>query len=511
MKSGKDGLQPEAMMLQSILDALPFCVFWKDLNGVGLGCNKALANVAGLASPQDYIGKTDYELPWTKEEADFFRECDRRVMESGIAEVNIVESQQQSDGQTAWLETSKIPLVDIEGNVIGILGAFHDITERKLLEDEHIETQKLDSLGVLAAGLAHDFNNILAMILASSQLAKVKASNGAAADTVINHLDGIEKGAKRASALTEKFMSYSERGDATKVLCDVSEIIKESIAFVKSSLNPSVRFNDLKITGLVYADLNQLNQVINNLLINATQASSGETEVVIDAKHIELTHTHHSNLQPGTYIAISIKDNGSGISESVINNIFDPYYTTKKNGRGLGLTSCKTIINNHNGALQVESILGAGSTFTVLLPTAPSQQDVPIVHHPFSKELVYGSGRILYVEDDIHTQASITELLEELGYTVQSYSYLESAMGYIKSQPNEYDLVITDFIIGDHRSGGAEILNGVRSSRPHCPVILISGYFEQPNSEQFENCSFSYIARKPVDFVKISQVIKRLI
>ena len=166
--------QPSIELFQSVFDALPFCVFWKDVNSVGLGCNQALANIAGLDSPKDYIGKTDYDLPWTEEEADFFRECDRRVMDSGKAELNIIESQKQANGRIAWLETSKIPLTDTDGNIIGILGAFHDITERKRIEDENIAIQKLDSLGTLAAGLAHDFNNVLGMILASSQMAKMK-------------------------------------------------------------------------------------------------------------------------------------------------------------------------------------------------------------------------------------------------------------------------------------------------------------------------------------------------
>jgi two-component system cell cycle sensor histidine kinase/response regulator CckA len=146
------------------------------------------------------------------EEADFFRECDQRVMDSGKAEVNIFESQKQANGRLVWLETSKIPLTDTQGNVIGILGAFHDITERKRIEDENIASQKLDSLGALEAGLAHDFNNVLSIILASSQLAKVKITDGAEISQVLKYLDNIESATKRASALTEKFMNYSERG-----------------------------------------------------------------------------------------------------------------------------------------------------------------------------------------------------------------------------------------------------------------------------------------------------------
>ena len=284
MNSNNSISQPSEELLQSVLDALPFCVFWKDRNSVGLGCNQALADIAGLISPQDYIGKTDYDLPWTTEEADFFRECDRRVMDSGQAEVNIIESQKQANGRLAWLETSKIPLTDAQGNVIGILGAFHDITERKRIEDENIASQKLDSLGALAAGLAHDFNNVLSMILASSQLAKVKVANGTDASKVLKYLDNIENATKRASVLTEKFMNYSERGQITKVVCDLSEMIEESISFVQSSIHSPIRYKASDLDEMLYADVNQIHQVINNLLINAAQASTNSEEIIVNVQ-----------------------------------------------------------------------------------------------------------------------------------------------------------------------------------------------------------------------------------
>lgn len=509
MNSNDENSQPSIALFQSVLDALPFCVFWKDRHSVGLGCNQAMATIAGLNAPKDYIGTTDYDLPWTKEEADFFRECDRRVMDSGVAEVNIIESQKQANGQIAWLETSKIPLTDEEGKVIGILGAFHDITERKRIEDENIASQKLDSLGTLAAGLAHDFNNVLGMILASSQLAKMKIANGADEAKVIKHLDGIEKATKRASALTEEFMNYSERGEVTKVVCDISEVIEESIAFVKSSINPSIIFNANHFEGMLYADINQIHQVINNLLINASQASTNNKEIIVNVEQYEVNQENDLALHPGNYLAIAIKDNGVGIADDEKDNIFNPYYTTKDNGHGLGLSSCQTIIKNHNGAIDVESKVGIGSTFTIFLPIAPQQDDVALIHRPFSTELMCGSGRILYIEDDLNTQASFAEVLEELGYEVQNYSCLALAIDYIKRYPDAFDIVITDFIIGDYSFGGQDVLDTVRSFRPNCPVILLSGYFKHVDSRTAKDHEFSYIAQKPVDLAKISQIVKR--
>jgi len=166
--------KPSLEMFQAVIDALPSCVFWKDKNSVGLGCNKVFAEVSGLDSPEEYIGKSDFDLPWTKEEASFFREFDQRVIQSNTAEFNIIESQKQADGHLQWFETSKIPLIDSNGDVIGVMGVIHDITERKKAEDVNIANQKLETLASLSAGLVHDFNNILSMILGSSQLAAKK-------------------------------------------------------------------------------------------------------------------------------------------------------------------------------------------------------------------------------------------------------------------------------------------------------------------------------------------------
>ena len=503
--------QPSIELFQSVFDALPFCVFWKDRNSVGLGCNQALATIAGLESPKDYIGKTDYDLPWTKEEADFFRECDRRVMDSGKAEVNIIESQKQANGKIAWLETSKIPLTDSNGNIIGILGAFHDITERKRIEDDNIASQKLDSLGALAAGLAHDFNNVLGMILASSQLAKMKIANNSEETKIIKYLDNIEKATKRASALTEKFMNYSERGQVSKVVCNISEMIEESIAFVQSSIKPSIRYEANSIEEMLYADVNQINQVINNLLINASQASTDNDEIIVHLKKCEIDNSEFLALSTGSYFAVSIKDNGIGIADHQKDAIFKPYFTTKERGHGLGLSSCQTIIKNHNGAIKVNSKVGSGSTFTIYLPLSPSQKDVSLIHTPFSTEIMRGSGRILYIEDDLNTQASVVEILQELGYKVQYYSDVKSATDYITEHHDDFDMVITDFIIGDSLQGGTEILDNVRFIRPSCPVILLTGYFNHLDKRTENSHVFSYIAQKPVDFAIISQIINNFL
>ncbi len=500
--------QPSLAMFQAVIDALPFCIFWKDKESVGLGCNQALAEVAGFNSPKEYIGKTDYDLPWTKEEADFFRECDQRVIKSNQAELNIIESQMQADGHVAWIETSKIPLIDNHGEVIGILGAFHDISERKKAEDANVAHQKLETLATLSAGLAHDFNNILSMILGSSQLATMKIEKGCAAREVLKYLDRIEKATERASKLTGKFMSYSKQGEVTKTVFNNSEMIEDVISFIQPSIKSPLMHKTCDVNSLLYADINQLNQVLSNLILNASHASTHNEVIIVNVSYCNIELEDALDLTPGSYIAISVTDKGIGMSEECQKSIFKPYFTTKENGNGLGLSSCLSIIENHNGSIQVESTLGVGSTFTVYLPISTTDGQSAI-HQAFSDEVIRGSGNILYIEDDLNTQISMLEMLKNLGYQVKTYESLAPAMQYINEHPDSFDLVLTDYMLGDFESAGETILNSVYKVRPDCPVILITGYFERLKASMENDSKFSYIVQKPVAIAQISQIINR--
>jgi len=510
MTDKKAPIQPSTHLFQSVLDALPLCVFWKDRNSVALGCNQALADVAGLKSPDEYIGKTDYEMPWSKEEADFFVECDQRVMDSEESELNIIESQVQANGKLAWLETSKIPLTDENGDVIGILGAFQDITERKRIEDENIENQKLDSLATLAAGLAHDFNNVMAMILGSTQLTKLKIAQGCHSSELVKYLDRIEQATERAANLTEKFMNYSQRGEVSKSIFSPIKMIEEAIAFILPTINSPINIEANNLEGEIYADLNQIHQVINNLLINAAHASTHGEKITVNIKDCMIEASSAIELRSGRYFAISIKDQGIGISPEQQQEIFKPYFTTKDNGHGLGLSSCLSIVKNHNGTLDVESTKGQGANFTVYLPISEYDTCSKLNHTSFTNEVVHGNSRILYIEDDKDTQESMLEIFNEIGYQVQSFSALKPALNFIEQQSDSFDMVVTDYIIGSDHHGGQDILDKVRATNNDCPVILVTGYFQRVENPEEEQNEFSYIAQKPVSLAQISQVLNLL-
>ncbi len=202
-------------ILQLVLNNIPQFIFWKDINSVYLGCNKNFAEAAGVEKPEKIVGKTDYDLAWEESEADFFCECDRRVMGTNVPEYHIVETQLQADGKKAWLDTNKIPLHNTLGEVIGILGTFEDITERKQAEEEKAkltdqlhQAQKIESIGQLAGGVAHDFNNLLGVILGYTELALMKADPSS---PLISDLEENRKAAYRAAELTRHLLTFARK------------------------------------------------------------------------------------------------------------------------------------------------------------------------------------------------------------------------------------------------------------------------------------------------------------
>jgi two-component system cell cycle sensor histidine kinase/response regulator CckA len=210
---------------------------------------------------------------------------------------------------------------------------------------------------------------VLGIILASSQVAKAKIAHSPEETKILKYLDNIENATKRASALTEKFMNYSERGQVTKVVCNISEMIEESIFFVQPSIKASIKYDTNNIDDFLDVYVNKIHQVINNLLINASQASTMNEEITIKVKTCKMIQSESFLLSSGNYFAISIQDNGVGIDNHQKDVIFKPYITRNDEAHGLGFSSCQTIVKNHNRSIQVESKVGSGSIFTLYFPS----------------------------------------------------------------------------------------------------------------------------------------------
>ncbi len=507
-KQAEDALYDSRQMLQLVLDTIPQRVFWKNKDLVYVGCNKTLAQDCGCKEPVELIGKTDYDLGWS-DTAERYTDDDRQVMQTGIPKLNYEEPQHGSDGSLKWLEKSKVPLRDKSGNIIGILGTYEDITERKNMESELLRAQKLESIGLLAGGIAHDFNNVLTAILGYISLAK----RSAAPDTKqFNHLIEAEQASFRARDLTQRLITFARGGSPVRKTLQLAELIRNAAGLTLSGSMANCDFIIPEDLWSVNADEGQINQVINIFVSNADQAMPGGGKIAIHCENIEINQVDTLPLGEGKYITIAIQDQGSGIAEENINKIFDPYFTTKDKGRGLGLTAAYSIIKRHGGHISVKSSAGNGTTFTIYLPatTPEAQNTMTVITLPKQNSV---NGRILVMDDEEIVRMVAGEMLEYLGCTVDFAENGEEAVEKYKLALQAgipFDAVIMDLTIPG-AMGGKDAIKLLRDIDPQVKAIVSSGYSSDPIMADYESYGFAGVVSKPYQLPELNTQLGRIL
>lgn len=273
------------------------------------------------------------------------------------------------DGTERMLADSGAPIRDKEGKIIGVVLVFRDITEQKKMEEELLKASKLDSVGLLAGGIAHDFNNILTAILGNISLAKMDKN----LDEIFERITQAEKACLRVRDLTQQLLTFSKGGAPVKRVASIAELIRDSAIFALRGSNVRCDFSMPADLWPVEVDEGQISQVINNLVINAQQAMPAGGGIQVRCENIRVERGLALPLEKGEYVKISIEDHGVGIPKEYLQKIFDPYFTTKQKGSGLGLTTSYSIIKNHDGIITVESEVGVGTTFGVYLPVSKKE------------------------------------------------------------------------------------------------------------------------------------------
>lgn len=502
-KQAEEALRVSEEMFRLVLSNIPQAVFWKDRDSRYLGCNKAMADSVGIDAPGDIAGKTGYDLSMTTEQADLFLECDRRIMESGRPELHIEENMRRPDGTEAWLETNMVPLYDIEGKVMGILGTFEDITERKLLDKELINARKLESLGILAGGIAHDFNNILAVILGNVSYARIYAE---AESELYTPLKEAEAACLRAQGLTHQLLTFSRGGKPVKESIRIGELLKEATEFSLHGSNVSCRFKIARDLWPIEADRGQIGQVINNLVINADQAMPEGGELEVRAENVEITKGVVPSLEAGKYVKVEVEDGGVGISGEHLEKIFDPYFTTKQKGSGLGLASIYSIVINHSGMIRAISEPGKGATFVIYLPASKEEpKDEKVI-----EDIVFGEGRVLLMDDEAIIRDLALRLFTILGYEVETAADGKEAVekyreARIAGRP--FGVVILDLTVKGGM-GGEEALKRLKAIDPEVKAIVSSGYSIDSVMSDYKAAGFSGMIAKPYSLPKISRVLR---
>jgi len=384
---------------------------------------------------------------------------------------------------------------------------FHDITDKRRMEDELIKMQKLESLGILAGGIAHDFNNILTALTGNLSLARMHVEPDG---KVHKRIKEAEKASLRARDLTQQLLTFSRGGEPIKQLALIGELVKDSSQFILRGSNVKCEYLLPADLWLVELDEGQISQVLNNLVINADQAMPDGGTVTIRAENIHISSKGSHFLKGGDYVAVSVEDQGSGISEKYITKIFDPYFSTKHKGHGLGLATAYSIVNKHGGLLEAESELGKGSVFRFYLPASPKNK---FSQASDGEGIFIGKGFILLMDDDEKVREISREMFEHLGCQVKTASDGRQALEiYSKAMQDKtpFDAVILDLTVPGGM-GGKETMEELLKIDSLATVIVSSGYANDPIMAHYKDYGFSGVVPKPYKIEEVSKVLKKLL
>lgn len=456
----------------------------------------------------EIIGKNWFDNFIPKKDIDTVKEVFDRLLSGEVGLYKYFENpvlcKHGEEKIIAWYNTI---LYDEHGQISGTLSSGQEITVRKKMEAEMQKTERLESLGLLAGGIAHDFNNILAAILVNISLAKMHSEDNQKA---LERLAEAEKAINRAQNLTQQLLTFSKGGAPIKSLSAIQDILKDTAEFALSGSNARAKFTVQDNLNHVAIDRGQISQVIQNLIINAEQAMPDGGVIRISAENVTLAEDTKPPLKQGKYVKITVKDSGIGIPPEHLHKIFDPFFSTKQKGSGLGLSTAYSIIRNHNGSIAVESELGKGSVFSVYLPAAENE----VVKKTKTKQkIVPGRGKILLMDDEEMILEATGQLLHNIGYSVdKARNGNEAVKLYEAAQKSgqPYAAAILDLVVPGGM-GGKETVRLLRQIDPQVKAIVSSGYSTDSIMADFSEYGFAAAVSKPYKPEELSAVLQRVI
>lgn len=487
--------------------------------GDGVICTDAAGDIVlmnGVAeeltgwSEEEAIGRALHEVFYIINEKTRKR-CDNPVEKVlgtggvvGLANHTLLVSR---DGTERILADSGAPIRGKDGETIGVVLVFRDVTETRKMEEELQKVEKLESIGVLAGGIAHDFNNILMGILGNITLAKMYAESD---EKIIERLTEAEKASLRAKDLTQQLLTFSKGGAPIKKTASIAELLKDSVSFALRGSNVRCEFFLPDDLWPVEIDKGQMNQVINNLVINAQQAMPEGGIISVRAENMAAGKEHALPLKEEKYVRIAIEDQGIGIAKEHLPRIFDPYLTTKQKGSGLGLTTAYSIIKNHDGYISVESRLGEGTRFDIYLPACEKAIAEKKV---FEERPLVGKGKILVMDDEEIVRNVVGEMLRSIGYEVEfARDGAEAIEVYKKAGESgeAFNAVIMDLTVPGGM-GGKEAIKKLLEIDPRVRSIVSSGYSNDPIMSNFKKYGFRGVVAKPYEMKNLAKVVHRVV
>jgi len=505
-----DRMQVEETLRESytIINRSPAVVFlWKNAEGWPVQfVSDNIKELLGYTAEELASGKISYTKMLHPDDLERVAQEVVKNSEKGIE--NFVHKPYRiftKDGETKWVDDRTFIRRNEKGDITHYQGIVLDITERKRLEEELLRAEKLESVGLLAGGIAHDFNNILTTILGNVSLAKMQMTPDG---ETFEMLSEAEKASIRAQTLTKQLLTFAKGGAPIKETASIKDILKESPSFVLRGSKSSCKLSIAEDLWPAEVDVGQISQAINNIVINANQAMPEGGTIRVEAENLTIDDGHGLPLKPGRYIRISIKDQGVGIAEKHLANIFDPYFTTKHDGSGLGLATAHSIIEKHEGHITVESLIGVGTTLHIYLPASdkmiPEKEEV---------QLIKGQGRILVMDDEASLRKMLGRMLKNLGYESKfAKDGAEAIEMYKAAKKSEkpYDAVIMDLTIPGGM-GGKEAIEKLLEIDPEVKAIVSSGYSDDPVLTNFQEYGFMGMMPKPFESLSLGKVLHEVL
>jgi PAS domain S-box len=398
---------------------------------------------------------------------------------------------------------------DENNNILGTVIVLRDITDKLRMENELLKASKIESVGLLAGGIAHDFNNILTVIMGNISLTQMYLKSGNI-ERIYDRLDDMENASIQAKGLTQQLLTFARGGAPVVKKASIVNVLKQTASFALSGSNIKCEFSLPDGLWPALIDEGQISQVINNLIINAKQAMPDGGIIDIRAENFSVGKDSSLLVSPGNYILISVEDHGCGVPQEYISKIFDPYFTTKATGTGLGLSTSYSIIKKHGGFITLESILGVRTTFYVYLPALPQQS---LKKEGKKGELVCGTGAVLIMDDEESVRNVLKGMLTQLGYKVScAKDGVETIKAYENARENAmcFDAVIMDLTIPGGM-GGKETVRELIKLDPEVKAIVSSGYSNDPIMGEYRGYGFMGVVTKPYKIEELSREVYRVI
>lgn len=461
--------------LASIIDSSEDAILSKDLNGIITSWNRGAENIYGY-SAEEIVGK-HISLLTPPDRPDEIPEILKKIARGESTE-HYESVRVTKDGRHLNVSISVSPLHDASGKIIGASAIARDITSQKRGESQLRQAQKMEAIGRLAGGVAHDFNNVLAIINACREFLRDRIDPAADASV---YVDNIKKATERGALLTKQLLAFSRTSGVQPRILDLNERLKDISKLLRPLMGDDVEIlvTSKSPTAIIEADPGQLDQIVINLAVNARDAMPRGGKFILETGSVRFDEAfadRHQTMPAGKYIQLSASDTGVGMDEATISRIFEPFFTTKEVGKGtgLGLATVYGIVKQSDGHILVYSEPGHGTTFKIYLPNAEHKLGTRAKAEPETVSPKREGTTILLVEDDEIMRGLTRQLLQEHGYTVFEANDGKSALEWVQSYGGPIDLVLTDVVM--RRMSGPELVDHLNASRPALKVVYMSGY-----------------------------------